>query len=235
MELATLATRLDDLLHLARPVIGIAFREAAPAGVPRIESPGPAGCAYWRLAAEGRAFYTEASDHYGCTLGAHTHNVDLPPEKAQELQSIIGTMSGLEYIGMEEAATLPRRRVPFGVAIYAPLAEAPCDPDVVLVRGNARQIMLVAEAARALGIEHEQALMGRPACAMIPAAIDAARGATSLACIGNRVYTGLADDELYFAIPGPSLASFVSRLETIVQANLALEGFHQDRNTAAGP
>jgi uncharacterized protein (DUF169 family) len=235
MELTTLATRLDDLLHLCRPPIAIALREAAPPGVPRIESPGPAGCAYWRLAADGRVFYTEASDHYGCTVGAHTHHVDLPPEKAKELESIIGTMVGLEYIRSEEVATLPRRAAPFGVAIYAPLADAPCDPDVVLISGNARQIMLVGEAARALGIEHEQALMGRPACAMIPAAINTARGATSLACIGNRVYTGLADDELYFAIPGPSLAGFVSKLETIVEANLALEGFHQDRNTTAAP
>ena len=64
---------------------------------------------------------------------------------------------------------MPRRTEPFGVAVYAPLAEAPVDPDVVLVRGDARQIMLVAEAARAAGIGHDGAAMGRPACAMIPA------------------------------------------------------------------
>jgi hypothetical protein len=33
------------------------------------------------------------------------------------------------------------------VAVYAPLAAAPVPPDVVLVRGNARQVMLLAGAA----------------------------------------------------------------------------------------
>lgn len=232
MNIAHQANRLHDLLRLRVPPLAVAFRDAAPPGVPRIETPGPAGCAYWKLAAQGRVFYTEASDHFGCTIGSHTHNVALPPEKAKELQSLIGAMVGLEYMREEELASLPRRSASFGVAIYSPLAAAPCDPDVILIRGTARQIMLVAEAARVLGIEHEPALMGRPACTMIPAAIDSARGATSLGCIGNRVYTTLGDDELYFALPGSSLPAFLIQLETIVQANQTLEHYHQERNTA---
>ena len=69
-----------------------------------------------------------------------------------ELEGVSGTMVSLQYIRMEEVPGIPRREEPFGVAIYAPLAEAPVDPDVVLVRGNARQIMLVAEAARGQGL-----------------------------------------------------------------------------------
>jgi len=53
-----------------------------------------------------------------------------------------------------------------------------------------------------------------------------ARSNTSLGCIGNRVYTGLGDDELYFTIPGPGLAAVVSKLETIVHANNELEAYH---------
>src|SRR5207247_428312 len=83
------------------------------------------------------------------------------------------------------------------------------DPDVVLVRGTARQIMLVAEAARAAGIGHDGPALGRPACSMIPEAMRAARGNTSLGCIGNRVYTGLGDDELYFTVPGGRLDEVV--------------------------
>jgi len=221
--------KLRELLGLRRAPVALAFRETPPPGLPRVQQPGPAGCSYWKMAAEGGAFYTEAADHHGCVIGSHTHGVELPAEKAQELQSMIGTMVGLEYLQADEVASIPTRSAPFGVAIYAPLGAEPCPPDVVLVRGNARQIMLVAEAARAAGIGHEGAAMGRPACSMIPATTGAARATLSLACIGNRVYTGLGDEELYFAIPGPRLAEVTVKLETIIHANRELEKFHQAR------
>jgi len=104
------------------------------------------------IAAEGAVFYTEAADHYNCPVGSYTHGVTLPPERAKELEDVVGTMVGLQYLRMEEVAALPRRAEPFRVAVYAPLAQAPAPPDVVLVRGRARQIMLVAEAARGAGL-----------------------------------------------------------------------------------
>jgi len=107
----------------------------------------------------------------------------------------------------------------------------PGDPDVVLVRGAARQIMLVAEAAMAAGLPGGSA-MGRPACAVIPEAMRAARGATSLGCIGNRVYTALADDELYFAIPGARIGEVVDRLAVIAHANRELEAYRRGRLAA---
>jgi uncharacterized protein (DUF169 family) len=67
---------------------------------------------------------------------------------------------------------------------------------------------------------------------MVPQAMQSGTGTTSLGCIGNRVYTGLADDELYFAIPGPKLAAVLERLHTIVHANRALEAFHTARRDA---
>jgi uncharacterized protein (DUF169 family) len=234
MDLEDTATKLSELLGVRTAPVAIAFRPAAPAGVRRIDRAGPAGCAYWRQAAEGAAFYTEAADHYNCPVGAYTHGIELPPERAPELDSVVGTMVSLEYIRMEEIPALPRRAEPFGVAIYAPLAAAPVEPDVVLLRGTARQIMLAAEAARAAGIGHEGPALGRPACSMIPEAMRAARGNTSLGCIGNRTYTGLGDDELYFTLPGARLAEFVGKLETIVRANRALETYHEGRRRALG-
>ena len=229
MNVASLGEKLSSLLGLGRAPVAIAFLGAAPPGVARVPRSGPAGCAYWKLAGEGQVFYTEAADHYNCPIGSYTHGVALPTERAAELQQVVGTMVGLEYIRMEEVPAMPRRTEPFGIAVYAPLAQAPVDPDVVLVRGDARQIMLVAEAARAAGIGHDGAAMGRPACAMIPHAMSSARGTTSLGCIGNRVYTGLGDAELYFTIPGPRLADVVAKLETVVHANRELERYHEGR------
>ena len=52
---------------------------------------------------------------------------------------------------MEDVPQIPTRTMALQVAVYAPLAAAPVPPDVVLVRGNARQVMLPAEAAQAAG------------------------------------------------------------------------------------
>jgi uncharacterized protein (DUF169 family) len=194
-----------------------------------VEAAGPSGCTYWKLAAEGQVFYTEAADHYNCPIGSFTHGIDLPQARAQELEGLVGTMIGLEYIRQEEISSIPRRDASFGVALYAPLSKAPFDADVVLVRGNAKQLMLIAEAAGAAGLSGGGALMGRPTCAMIPASMQGGYVTTSLGCIGNRVYTGLADDEFYAAIPGPKLALLVDKLTTIVAANRELESFHRLR------
>ncbi|HSL51455.1 MAG TPA: DUF169 domain-containing protein [Candidatus Deferrimicrobiaceae bacterium] len=221
--------RMVELLELTSAPVAVTFTAAAPAGVPRVAKAGPAGCAYWKQAAAGAVFHTEAADHYHCPVGSYTHGVTLPPERAKELEDVVGTMVGLQYIRMEEVGALPRRAEPFRVAVYAPLAEAPLPPDVVLVRGRARQIMLVAEAARAAGLAGDAAAMGRPACAMIPAVLNGPGGVTSLGCIGNRVYTGLGDDELYFTIPGSRVGDVVERLETVVRANQELEKYHEGR------
>jgi uncharacterized protein (DUF169 family) len=115
------------------------------------------------------------------------------------------------------------------VAVYAPLDAAPMPPDVVLTRGNARQMMLLAEAAQAAGVAGSTPTMGRPTCAVLPEATNSARTAASFGCIGNRVYTGTSDDEAYFAIPGDHLAVVEEKLAVIVRANEELEKFHRAR------
>jgi uncharacterized protein (DUF169 family) len=229
MDARAAGRRMTELLDLHAAPVAVTFADTAPAGISRVSRPGPAGCAYWKQAAEGAIFYTEAADHFNCPVGSYTLGVALPPERAKELEGVVGTMVGLQYIRMEEVGALPRRQDAFRVAVYAPLAETPTPPDVVLVRGRARQIMLVAEAARAAGLAGDAAAMGRPACAMIPAVLQGPGGVTSLGCIGNRVYTGLGDDELYFTIPGAKVGEVVERLETVLNANRELEKYHQAR------
>jgi uncharacterized protein (DUF169 family) len=234
MHTKSLAQDLEHLLGTTTAPIAIAFRDKPPAGVERIGAAQPAGCGYWRVAAEeGQVFYTEASDHFNCPIGAHTHGVAMPAEVGKQLEGLIETMVGLKYLKMADIPNIPQRKDPFRVAVYAPLAAAPCDPDVVLVRGNARQLMLLAEAAQAVGAAGDGATLGRPTCAVLPQAIATAKTASSFGCIGNRVYTGASDDDAYFAIPGARLGEIVGSLATIVKANRELEQFHRARAEAA--
>jgi uncharacterized protein (DUF169 family) len=228
MDYADLGNRLQTLLGLQRQAVAIAFLDKAPAGVPRVRPPRPASCSYWKLASEGEVFHTTADDHRNCTIGAHTHGVSLSPEKAAELQATIGQMIGLSYLRPEEVPQIPHRTEPFQVAVYSPLAQSPCEPQIVLIRGNARQFMLLTEAVIGAGIDPSR-MRARPTCAFLPDTLQTGRATPSLACIGNRVYTDMGNDELYYAIPALRVAELVAALEKIVVANQALERFHQAR------
>ncbi|HEY2435100.1 MAG TPA: DUF169 domain-containing protein [Vicinamibacterales bacterium] len=225
----TPTTSLESLLQLTSAPVAITFSDEPPAGIPRAGAAEAAGCGYWRRAAEGDVFYTVADDHKRCPVGAHTHNVPLSPAEQQELMGLVQTMVGLSYIRMEEVSAIPTRKTPLRVATYAPLGKAPVPPDVVLVRGNARQLMLLAEAAQLAGIAGTGATMGRPTCAVVPEAINRSATAASFGCVGNRVYTNAGDHDAYFAMPGGQLSALEAALATIVHANEELAKFHRAR------
>jgi uncharacterized protein (DUF169 family) len=70
---------------------------------------------------------------------------------------------------------------------------------------------------------------GRPSCIALPAAMQ--HGAvSSLGCTGNRVYTGLGEDELYIVVPGEKLAAVAEALGVIATANAALEEYARSRH-----
>lgn len=212
-------------------VIALTFSDEAPPGLPREPEGQPSSCTFWKMAAQGKAFYTEATDHFGCAVGAYTHGSALPEAQSRELSGLITTMVGLSYIKPEEVSQIPRRTAPLRYVSYAPLGKSPGLPDVVLVRGNARQLMLLTEAARAAGRLENSPAMGRPACAMIPASIASGNVVLSLGCVGNRVYTGIEDHEGYLAIPGGALEEVCNQLTTVVKANEVMVQFHFERRT----
>jgi uncharacterized protein (DUF169 family) len=142
-------------------------------------------------------------------------------------------MVHLSYISMADVPDIPRRKEALQVATYAPLADASGAADVVLVLGNAKQLMLLTEAAQHAGVHGSLAPMGRPTCAVLPAAIDSNRTAASFGCVGNRVYTGAGESDAYFAFPGEHLSALVGSLRTILDANEALRAFHEQRAAEA--
>jgi uncharacterized protein (DUF169 family) len=222
-------TNLEKLLDLRSSPVAIAFRATPPAGVLRVVQSEPAGCGYWRRAAAGETFFTEPADHKSCPVGAHTHHVELSPAEQKELEGLVGVMVGLEYLKPSDVPQIPTLKEAFRGAVYAPLGSAPVAPDVVLVRGNARQLMLLAEASQAAGVSGSGPTLGRPTCAVLPESVSSQKTACSFGCIGNRVYTGAGDDEAYFAIPGAALAAVEERLAVMVHANRELEKFHRGR------
>ena len=226
--------RLRDGLGLTRRPVAIAFRDAPPPAVKPFTGSEPSGCSFWRLAMEGRAFYTVASDHYNCPVGSYTHNLPLPPERAGELPTVLEIMTGLGYLKMEEVPGIPRLPKTPGAIVYAPLADTPVDPDVVLFIGPPGRLMLLQEAALRAGVAAQVPFLGRPTCMALPAAL-AGGAVASTGCIGNRVYTDLDDGEEYFVVAASKAPALVEALRGIAQANAALEQFHRARRDSARP
>jgi len=178
-----------------RPV-AVTFLDAEPAGVKKFEGTQPSGCSFWRLAAEGRMFYTIPENHSNCAVGAYTHNIALSPEREKETEQTLKMMFDLGYVKPEEVPQIPRLAKAPKAIVYSPLADAPVDPDVVLFA--------------------------------LPASLQFGAIA-SLGCIGNRVYTGLDDDEMYVVLRSKDLASVAEALRVISGANAALRDYARGR------
>jgi uncharacterized protein (DUF169 family) len=227
----SIEAQLRDTFILRRRPVAVTFLDSPPEGVTKFTGGEPSGCSFWRVAAGGRTFYTVPSDHYNCAIGSHTHNIPLPAERADDLRQTLGFMTGIGYVRMEEIPGIPRLPKTPGAVIYAPLGDTPVDPDVVLVSGQPAPLMRLLEAALRAGLQSQVPFLGRPTCMALPAALT--HGVTaSTACIGNRVYTDLGDDELYVAIPGKDVAELAAEATTIASANVALAEYHRDRRRA---
>ncbi|HEX5228011.1 MAG TPA: DUF169 domain-containing protein [Bryobacteraceae bacterium] len=225
-----LEQRFQQILNLPRRPVAVSFSEETPAKVDKFSGSEPAGCSFWRLAAEGRSFATVPSDHYNCPVGSYTHHIALPEDRAQELPSILGTMTSLGYLKMEEVPGIPVLPQTPKTISYAPLGDTAVDPDVVLFAMKPGTLMLLEEAAIRAGAASKLPLLARPTCMAIPAAL-ASGMVTSAGCIGNRVYTRIGEDELYAALPGRALESVAQELETVATANHTLDQYHRARQS----
>jgi uncharacterized protein (DUF169 family) len=137
-------------------------------------------------------------------------------------------MTQIHYIRIEEISGFARLPKIPAVVVYAPLGDTPVDPDVALFIGRPARISLLMEAATRAGIGAKAPFLGRPTCSALAASLSQGAVASS-ACIGNRVYTDLGEDELYAAIRGSDLARVAQEAQTIAAANLQLSDYHRAR------
>ena len=218
-------------LSMGRRPVAVAFLDAAPAGVSKFSGTEPAGCSFWRLAAEGQTFYTVPADHFNCAVGAYTHNIQLPPDRVQETEATLGLMFNLGYVRPEEVPGIPRLPAEPAAIVFAPLGDAPVAPSVVLFTLHTSSAMLLNEAATRAGAMSSLPLLGRPSCMALPAALVYGT-VTSLGCIGNRVYTNLGADEVYIVVPGSKVDAVSDALGIITAANAALEEYARERQAS---
>jgi uncharacterized protein (DUF169 family) len=223
------ARKVEDALGLEAKVIGIAFVDSPPDGVPRAAT-APTGCGYWKQAAAGSVFYTEAADHSGCPIGLMTMGFPLSGEQEKEAMGLVGQMEGLGYLAPGEAGSLPMTPGPTDCIVYGPLEDLPVAPDTVLVLASSEQMMVLGEATDAFHLGASGLpLHGRPACSVIPRSASTGAPAASLGCAGMRTFTAVEPGTLLFAINGSDFPVLADRVAALAEANTAMRAFYADK------
>jgi uncharacterized protein (DUF169 family) len=220
---ATLAGELAELLRLSAPPIGIAFRDSAEtSGAMPINGARPAPtedgrtgavsapCVFWFLAAD-RVFSTVEADHGNCSVGMYTHGFIPLAEAATKAD--VGALVESGWVGEADFPGIPAiRQKPAGI-VYGPMDRLPVAPDIVFLRLNPKQAMVLDDALGGVRFE------GKPQCHILAIAKDRGEIAISVGCMLSRVRTGMGNSEMTCAIPADRLAEVVAA----VRRNAATE------------
>jgi uncharacterized protein (DUF169 family) len=222
---SSLAQILTQALKLDRPPIAICFADQVPAGVKQFTGSVPAGCRFWQEAAAG-VFATAPSQHDLCGVGIYTHNLEASPAAQKDLGDALKVFADLGYVREQDIPLIPVLNNRPQSVIYGPLSQVPMAPDVVLLFVNADQALILSEASQQLDGGLPPA-MGRPACAVVPQAMNSNQTALSLGCCGARAYLDiLTPGVAVYAIPGVKLEAFTERVAALAKANAVLTAFH---------
>ena len=220
-----LSARLQQALSLAAPPIAITFSDAAPEGVAAVDAPMPeplpdgrtgrvpAGCVFWNHGTQS-TFSTVKADHGNCSVGSLTHGFATLDEVAGN--SDVAALLETGWVTMDVVPQIPVVTEKPGAVTYGPLAETPMDPNVVLLRVNGKQMMVLSDAVPGLRIE------GKPQCHIVAIAKEQGEIAASVGCALSRVRTGMPATEMTCAIPAAKVAHVIDAIETNAVADAAV-------------
>jgi len=206
---------LTEALQLRTPPIAITFSGSVPAGIAAYDAPMPhpapdgrtgrvpAGCVFWTKATD-RTFTTVAADHGNCSVGSLTHGFVAIDDVAGRADVAALVESG--WVTMEMIPGIPVVVDRPAAVVYGPLAETPVDPDVVLIRINGKQLMVLSDALPGLRIE------GKPQCHIVAVAKEQGEVAVSVGCMLSRTRTSMPSAEMTCAIPAIRLQDVVARV-----------------------
>ena len=230
------ASLLEEHLVLQSPPAALAWVQAQPDGVPRLEQSAPSACAIWRLA-ETQLSYAAAPDHFNCPLGAMVMGFNLPEPQGAALQDELGMMCGIEYVREDELAHVPAvHGATAGQApgiVYGPLAGFPLQPDLFLLWLTPEQSMIVSEACGLINWSAApRGLLGRPGCAALPVALRDGSPAQSLGCVGMRFNTGVSGELLLMAVPWAAAEMVHANLSRVAVIHGQMEAHYRERKAA---
>lgn len=219
---------LRRLLQPPAPPLAITFSQAAPPTVPAYDAPMPAptadgrtgrvpaGCVFW-IEAATRTFTTVPEDHGNCSVGSLTHGLKRLDEVADK--SDVAALLETGWVTLDMVPQIPVVKERPRYITYGPLAETAIDPDVIFLRLNPKQAMVLHDAMPGLRFE------GKPQCHIIALAKEEDVVAVSVGCMLSRVRTGLPNSEMTCAIPATRLPEVIERLNATSGADRAVAAY----------
>ena len=225
---AAQAESLTSLLGLSHPPLAITFSSESPDGVAPFSSAMPeptpdgrtgrvpAGCVFW-VEARDKTFTTVAEDHGNCSVGSLTHGFKTLEEAATGAD--VATLVESEWVTPDVFPHIPTLAEKPDFVTYGPLADASSEPDVVFIRLNGKQAMMLHDAWPALRVE------GKPQCHIIPIAKEAGEVALSVGCMLSRVRTGMSNNEVTCAIPAGKLGELLDSLQSANNADMKVAAY----------
>lgn len=222
------AEKISSLLGLADPPLAISFSNSEPDGVARFDAAMPertqdgrtgrvpAGCVFW-VEARDKTFTTIAEDHGNCSVGSLTHGFKTLDEAATGAD--VAALVESEWVTPDVFPHIPSVAEKPDFVTYGPLADAQTEPDVVFIRVNGKQAMMLHDAWPELRVE------GKPQCHIIPIAKDRGEVALSVGCMLSRVRTGISNNEMTCAIPASVLGELLQKLATANAADMKVAAY----------
>lgn len=219
------AKTLQELLNLEAPPLAITFATEVPSGLPMYGGAIPeampdgrtgkvsAGCVFW-VKATHRTFVTLPEDHGNCSVGSLTHGLKTLQEVAGNDDVAALLASG--WVSQEVVPHIPVVQQRPHAIVYGPLQDASSPPDVVFLRLNPKQVMIMHDALPDMRLE------GKPQCHIIAIAKEQQQVAASVGCMLSRVRTGLPNSQMTCAIPASRLGEVIARLRTTCAADAAV-------------
>ena len=233
-----LSEELTAALRLSDPPLAVTFSQHLPTGVPAFDDPMappgpdgrtgrvPAGCVFWMRAVD-RTFTTVAEDHGNCSVGSMTHGFRTLGEVAGNADVAALLESG--WVTPESVPAIPVVTERPASVTYGPLAVTPIEPDVVLLRLNARQLMVLSDALPGLRIE------GKPQCHIVAVAKEHQEVAASVGCMLSRVRTGMPSEQMTCAIPAGRMAEVVERVRRTAETDAVVAAYAGTDSRRFGP
>ena len=227
----TRSATLSDALHLTSPPIAITFAATAPDGVPAFDAPMPpplpdgrtgrvpAGCVFW-IEAATKTFSTAPEDHGNCSVGSVTHG--LIPLSEAATRGDVAELLAAGWVTEDMFPQIPAVAERPGAITYGPLGDSPVEPDVVLLRLNAKQLMVLSDALPGLRVE------GKPQCHIVAVAKEQGEIAASVGCALSRARTGMPATEMTCAIPSGQVDDVIDRIQKTAAADAAVATYAAD-------
>jgi uncharacterized protein (DUF169 family) len=172
------------------------------------------------MKASDRAFSTVAADHGNCSVGSMTHGFKRMEEVAGN--SDVAALLESGWVTEEMVPAIPTVTERPGAVVYGPATDASVAADVVLVRLNAKQLMVLSDALPGLRIE------GKPQCHIVAVAKEFGEVAASVGCMLSRVRTAMPSTDMTCAIPASRLSEVVEALERTAAVDAVVASYAAD-------